>query len=179
MRLYTGPRWPNGYCSELTLPDDWVSKDDDDGERRFVSHVSPAGSRLVLKESSGVRVDYRSRWIPKDEQDPQVRLAYILADEMECITPAAGSVSRWLFRSALRALGRKPKLEAEQLGACRGFTFRIRSGERAGWYGVFAQSPWIVWVRFRAVCADQEGEIALARSVVGSLRFVPVSEARS
>lgn len=172
-RVYTGPRWYNGYCSELTLPDDWVSQDDDDGERRFVSHVSPAGSRLVLTMSPGVRVSYGSRWTPKEEQDPQVRLAYVLADELECILPADRSVSRWLARSALRMLGRRPNLQTEQLGACRGFTFRIHEGERAGWYGVFAQSPWIIWVRFRLAGTDSEGEIAAARSVVGSLRFVP------
>lgn len=171
-RIYIGPRWYNGFCSELTLPDDWVSKDDDDGERRFVSHVSPAGSRLVLGISTDVRVDYTSRWIPKDEHDPTVRLAYMMADDYERSVRADRSMSRWLVSGALRGLGWRPKLELEQLGACRGFTFRVVSGRRAGWYGVVAQSAWIIHVRFAVAGADSGAEIDTARRVVGSLRFV-------
>ena len=169
-RIYTGPRWYNGFCSELTLPDDWVSKDDDDGERRFVSHISPAGSRLVMDITTDVRVDYSSRWIPEDERDPAVRAAFMMADDYERFRRADGSMLRWLAGGALRALGRRPELESEQLGACRGFTFCVASGRRAGWYGVFAQAAWIIRVRFVGTHAGTE--IGTARGVVGSLRIV-------
>ena len=169
-RTYTGPRWDNGYCSELTLPDDWVSKDDDDGERRFVSHVSSAGSRLVLGIFTDVRMNYSSRWIPHDEQDPTVRMAYAMADEYERSVLADDSMLRWLGIGVLRGLGRRPGLELEQLGACRGFTFRVDFGRRAGWYGVFAQGVWLIHVWF--VGAHAMTEIGTARGVVGSLRIV-------
>jgi hypothetical protein len=171
-QTFISPRWFNGYHYELSLPQDWTSKDDNDGERKFISHWSPLGSRLILTVSPNTSVSWTSRYVPRDEPDPYVRTAYLLAEQDECVRPAYGSVLVWILRSLLRSLGRRPRLVKETLGRSCGFTHRIRSGPGAGWYGNFANDSWIVYMRFRTAAGDAEAEIQAARGVISTLRFV-------
>ena len=171
-RLFVGPSWPDGTHYELSLPDDWISKDDGDGERKFISHRSPQGARLVLWLFRQVGPEHIHYDLDRDRAINPLKHAYSHAKSYANNRRAGDSFLMWLLCVLLGGVGLRPTLVLENLGICSGYTFRIKSGKNAGWYGDFAVDTWWIRMAFWISSEDSEGEIDLARTVVSSLRFV-------
>lgn len=171
-RQFVGPRWPDGTYYELAIPDDWISQEDNDGERKFISHRSPQGARLVLWIFRLPHTDRASADPNKNRAATPLERAYSSAKWHASSRHSGGSFLMWLVCVLLGPVGPRPTLRLENLGLCSGYAFRISSGKDAGWYGDFEVDSWWVRMALWTTLVNSEGEIDLARAVVSSLRFM-------
>ena len=170
MQTYESPSRGNGIRYTMELPDGWITQQEDDGERSFITHRSPAGSSLRLTVVSSARTDWRPKGMPATLIDPSLQMAYTLTDQDSCLLPSQ-SMLQTIVRHFMHGLGRHERLDEETLGANRGFTYKIGYLGRPGWYGWFVQAPCMVRVDFQPVGEAPEGEINVARDILSSLRI--------
>src|SRR5690242_14107308 len=104
---------------------------ENDGEREYLIHKSPAGSRLSLNLYKDVRVNSSAK-LPASITDPIERAAYLAADLEECYAPAQ-NIATWAIRGIRHALGRAPRMQSEKLGKLKGFTYFIRRRNEHWW----------------------------------------------
>lgn len=169
-RRYESQRRQDGFYYEFLLPDDWVTMNENDGEREFIVHKSPSGSSLYIRVSQDMKVHWRSR-IPREITDSLQQVVYAAADMDECLAPAVG-MGAWIGRSLMHAMGRRPKLKSELLGTLQGFSYWVKRRGDLSWRSYLACQRWIVHSRFEIERSEQLTEVNAVRDILSSFRFV-------